>query len=183
MGETRTPESVKLIVGMLSGRRELLSAAADRLAAEFGDVDVVGDVMDFDLTHYYDRQTGPSLLRQFVAFERLIDPARLAAVKLATNKIEQDFAAAAQDGPPRPVNLDPGYVTEGKLVLASVKDFSHRVYLRDGIYAEVTLQYVRGRWVAHEQTFPDYASGAYDGFLGEVRRHLRRQLGRKERAE
>ena len=109
-----------------------------------------------------------------------------AAIKLATNQVEAAFAAEARPAgrpphaPQRPLNLDPGYVTESKLVLASTKDFAHRVYLGDGIYAEVTLTYAGGRWRPHEHTFPDYASGAYDSFLARAREALRRQLGRKE---
>jgi len=180
MAEITEPTAVKLIVGMLAGRRELLAESARRLAEYFGPIDLTGDIIDFNFTGYYEGEMGPGLLRQFVAFERLIDPGELAAIKRTTNDIEADLATAAADGPARPANLDCGYVTEGKLVLASAKDFSHRVYLGGGIYAEVTLQYVRGKWVAHEQTFPDYASGAYDEFLSQARRRLRRQLGRKE---
>ena len=181
MGDISLPDPVKLIVGMLSGRRELLAEAAERLGAEYGPIDLTSDIIDFDFTHYYDRQMGGPLLRQFVAFERLITPDEIAAVKLATNRLEAEFAAAARAGPQRPVNLDPGYVTEGKLVLASVKDHAHRIYLRDGIYAEVTLRHAAGRWTASQHTFPDYASGAYDAFLTDARRRLRVTLGRKER--
>ena len=182
MAEIAAPIRVKLIAGMLAGTRELLAQTAERMAKRLGPIDLTGDVTDFDFTHYYDREMGSQLLRQFVAFAELIDPGELAAIKLATNELEADFAAAS-DGPARPVNLDPGYLTEAKLVLASAKDFAHRVYLGDGIYAEVTLQYTHGQWVAHEQTFPDYASGAYDGFLSEARRLLRRQLGHEEHRE
>lgn len=181
MGGSSLPDPVKLIVGMLSARRELLGEAAERLGAEYGPIDLTSDVIDFEFTHYYDRQMGAGLLRQFVAFERLITPDQIAPIKLATNRLEAEFAAAAREGPQRPVNLDPGYVAESKLVLASVKDHAHRIYLRDGIYAEVTLRYSAGRWAAGEHTFPDYASGAYDAFLTDARCRLRAALGRKER--
>jgi len=180
MGDISLPDPVKLIVGMLSARRELLADAAQRLGAEYGPIDLTSDVIDFDFTHYYDQQTGRPLLRQFVAFERLIAPDQIAPMKLATNRLEAQFAAAAREGSQRPVNLDPGYVAESKLVLASVKDYAHRIYLRDGIYAEATLRYAAGRWAAGEHTFPDYASGAYDAFLTDARRRLRAALGRKE---
>ena len=93
------PDPVKLIVGMLSARRELLVEAAQRLGAEYGPIDLTRDVIDFDFTHYYDRQMGRPLLRQFVAFERLIAPDQLAPIKLATNRLEAQFAAAAPAGP------------------------------------------------------------------------------------
>ncbi len=175
MGAITTPEQVKLIVGMLSVSREVLADATERLQRDFGPVDIAGEVMDFDFTHYYDEEMGTGLLRQFVALKKLIDPDQIVAIKRATNDIENGFA----EGPNRKVNLDPGYITESKLVLASTKDFAHRIYLRDGIYAEVTLMYVHSRWVSQPYTFPDYASGRYDEFMTQARDALRAQLGRK----
>ncbi len=175
MGAITTPEEVKLISGMISGSREILAEAAGRLEREFGPIDLVGEVMEFDFTHYYDEEMGTGLLRQFVALKKLIDPEEIVAIKRITNDIEDNFA----EGPNRKVNLDPGYITESKLILASTKDFSHRIYLSDGIYAEVTLMYVRGRWVSQPYTFPDYASGRYDNFLTKARNALRAKLGRK----
>ncbi|HUU21743.1 MAG TPA: DUF4416 family protein [Phycisphaerae bacterium] len=182
MAEIVTPAPVKLIVGMLSARADLLGRAVERLEGAYGPVDVTGEVMEFGFTDYYERQMGKGLLRQFVAFGRLIDPGEIGPIKIATNAMEAEFAATDAP-PPRPVNLDPGYVTESKLVLASTKDFSHRIYLGGGIFAEVTLTYSHGRWTGHQWTFPDYASGAYDAFLDAARRKLRSQLGRKERRE
>jgi hypothetical protein len=79
----------------------------------------------------------------------------------------------------RPINLDVGYITPAKLVLASMKNFSHRIYLRDGVYGEVTLLYRGRRWEALEWTFPDFASGRYDAFLSEARRRLRQEPARE----
>jgi hypothetical protein len=131
---------------------------------------------------------GEGLYRGFVAFEKLIDPERLAEIKIATNDIEARIAEAVHNGaepwagktppPVRPVNLDPGYLTLAKLILASMKDFSHRIYLRGGVYAEITLQYRNG-WQALPWTFPDYASGRYDAFLHQARQRLH-QYERKE---
>ncbi len=181
----RTPPPVKLITAMLSTSAEALLAAAERLAREYGPIDLRSETMAFDFTHYYDGEMGSPLLRQFLAFERLIDPGLLAAVKLRTNALEDGFARGTTGGAPdlpaaRPVNLDPGYVSESKLVLASTKDFAHRLYLGEGIFAEITLTYAHGRWTSHSCTFPDYASGKYDAFLTSVRHRLREQLGRKE---
>lgn len=161
---------------MLSARPELLAAAGERLESGYGPLDLRTDVMKWDFTHYYDEEMGSPLYRRLVAVERLIPPEDIGPIKQATNAIEAEFAAEAAGRPARPVNLDPGYVTEGKLVLASTKDHAHRIYLGGGIFAEVTLTYARGRWVAHEHTFPDYASGAYDAFLTEARSKLHQQL-------
>jgi hypothetical protein len=141
---------------------------------------------DFNQTDYYEPTMGRGLKKVFWAFERPFDPAELADVKLLTNRWEEDFAQAAQRNElfvddtattitdVRPLNLDPGYITPAKLVLASTKDFAHRIYLRDGIFAEVTLFYRHGRWEHHEWTFPDYRRGDYHEFFTRVREHLRR---------
>jgi hypothetical protein len=187
MGAIRQPQPVKLIVAMLAGSDQLLAQAVGRLVEELGPVDQSSPAAEFTSTHYYDQEMGSPLLRQFVAFERLIDPGRLGPIKRLTNQIEEDLATPKPDAgetrasAPRRVNLDPGYVAEGKLVLASTKDFSHRVHLGEGIYAEVTLMYGKGRWIAQKYTFPDYASGAYDDFLTAAREQLRRQLGKEGR--
>ena len=101
---------------------------------------------DFHETDYYEPTMGPGLRKTFFTFAELIDPAELVAIKLQTNLWEEQYARGAQHEQPRPLNLDPGYLTLGKLVLASTKDFAHRIYLDRGIYAETTLFYRRHRW-------------------------------------
>jgi hypothetical protein len=178
------PKPVKLICGLLCADKALLGRMQKRLEAEYGPIDVVADMQPFDFTHYYDDEMGEGLYRGFVSFRRLIDPGRLAEIKIATNEIEACCAGDVREGreswtaaippPARPVNLDPGYLAPSKLILASMKDFSHRIYLRDGVYAEVTLQYRNG-WQSLPWTFPDYASGRYDEFFHQAREALRRQ--------
>ena len=182
MAKAGKPAPVKLICGMIAGRGELFDEALRSLTEAFGPADIVSDVMDFDFTHYYDRQMGNPLYRRFAAFERLIEPDALTAAKLAANAIEERFSIQAAGSVPRPVNLDPGYVDQSKLVLASMKDFSHRVYLSQGVYAEVTLMYHKGDWTPLGWTFPDYASGRYGPFLTAARQALRRQLGKDKEA-
>ncbi len=174
MAQAHPPAPVKLIVGLLAGRETWLDAGRAALVERFGPTDVESEVMAFDFTDYYRKAMGGDLKRQFVAFERLIGPDELAAIKLATNAMEAALAARLGEVP-RPVNLDPGYVTPAKLVLASAKDFAHRIYLTGGIYAEVTLRVVRGRWESAPWTFPDYAGGRYDRFLTMARERLKAQ--------
>lgn len=169
---------MKLLCGMISADKAALQTAQAALEERFGPVDLVSEVMPFDFTHYYDNQMGGPLWRQFVAFERLVAADSLAAAKLSTDEIERNFPRQAL-GPPRPINLDPGYVDESKLVLASLKDFTHRLCLSGGVFGEVTLLYRRGNWTALEWTFPDYASGRYHSFLTAARRQLRRALGKE----
>jgi len=174
MAQPSQPPAVTFLCGMISARRELFDEAIAPLREAIGPVDAVSEVMDFDFTDYYESETGSGLLRQFVAFAPGPTPEFLAEAKCRTNAIEADFARAARrrgGGPARPINLDPGYIEPAKLVLASMKNFAHRVYLSRGVYAEVTMLY-RGRWQKLEWTFPDYASGRYDAFLDSVRRRL-----------
>ena len=175
MGQVSMPLPVKLIVGMIAGDVKMFEQSAEKLAELFGRIDIKSQIFNFDFTHYYDEEMGAGLLRQFVSFERLIMPDEIATIKRQTNEVEQLFAVAGK----RRVNLDPGYISESKLVLASTKDFAHRIYLNSGIYAEITLSFVKGKWVSHPYTFPDYASGIYDEFFTQVRERLRVQIGRK----
>lgn len=173
MAQPRQHPLAKLICGMISSRREWLAEAAECLAAALGPIELASQIMDFDFTHYYDAESGSPLLRQFVAFARPFDPAGLADAKHRTNAIEADFARRHGPLPARPVNLDPGYLEASKLVLASMKNFAHRVYLQRGVYAELTLQFRHGTWAPLDWTFPDYAAGRYNPFLSAVRDTLR----------
>jgi hypothetical protein len=129
------------------------------------------------MTEYYLPEMGEDLKRQFVSFKRLVNPQELAATKILANQLElricRDLGMPEER---RLVNLDPGYLTLSKLVLATTKDFSHRIYLRDGIFAESTLHFEGGRWVSWPWTYPDYASGRYHVFLDEVRELYRQKL-------
>ncbi|MGC8825994.1 MAG: DUF4416 family protein, partial [Anaerolineae bacterium] len=137
MGESKTPEPVKLICSIFAGQVKLLDEAQGTLEWIFGPIDFLSDLLPFDHTTYYEPEFGPGLMRRILAFERLIDPGALADIKRTTNQLELRWEVNGR----RQVNIDPGYVCLGKLVLASTKDHSHRIYLRDGIYAEVTLRF------------------------------------------
>ncbi|MFP3938378.1 MAG: DUF4416 family protein [Phycisphaerae bacterium] len=173
------PPLVKLICGILSNDSRRFTEATRLLVDAFGPVEDTSETWNFDFTDYYEQSMGGGLLRQFVSFRELVPADKLASIKRHTNDLEARFATAEPDGPDRPINLDPGYVAEPKLVLASMKDGPQRVYLSQGVFAEVTLLYRGGRWQALEWTFPDYASGRYDAFFSRARDALRAQL--KER--
>lgn len=142
-----------------------------------GPVDAASETFAFDWTDYYTAEMGEGLLRRFVSFERLIRPDELPAIKNLTNDLEAKICYdLAFPESQRQVNLDPGYLTMAKLVLATCKDYSHRIYLRDGIFAESTLHYEGGKWVAWPWTYPDFASDRYHGFLDQVRELYREKL-------
>ena len=172
MGTARQPEPVKLVVSILSGDEALLEEAEARLQEAFGPVDYRSGLLPFHHTAYYEPEMGPNLKRRIVAFQRLVDPGDLATIKGRTNALEAGWAVGGK----RRVNLDPGYVDLAKLVLASTKDHGHRVYLGQGIYAEVTLQYRGGRFQPWPWTYPDYASEEYCRLFGEIRALYHAQL-------
>ncbi len=172
MGSINAPVPVKLIVPMFTGDVSLFQRAEELLVSCFGPLDYRSVRLPFAHTEYYAPEFGTSLQRQFIAFERLVDPGDLAAIKHHTNALEQSLSQAGK----RSINIDPGYVSAAKLVLATTKDHSHRIYLTQGIYAEVTLSYHHGAWQTLPWTYPDYASDAYRAILGDVRALYMAQL-------
>jgi hypothetical protein len=176
VGEARIPEPVKLIASIFSGAEGRLQRAESCLAQEFGPLDYRSELLPFNHTDYYASEFGAPLTRVIVAFERLIDPALLSAVKRRTNELEW---AASVPGR-RWVNIDPGYVCLSKLVLATTKDHAHRIYVGDGIYAEVTLHYRGGTFRPWPWTYPDYASPPYVAIFNHIRARYHRQLQRAE---
>ena len=176
MWQLKEPKPVKLIIGILAADRQCLHAAVEAINAKFGRTDFVSDVWPFDKTDYYKDETGEHILRQFVSAERLIAPALLAKIKHKTNKLEQKLAAKLALPLPRPVNLDPGIIEPSKLILASTKNYSHRIYIGKKMYAEATLIFDRGHWRPFDYTYPDYKQQCYFDFFEKVRKRLLEQL-------
>ena len=155
---------VKRITGILFPDNERFAWSIERLTEIWGKPELVSSPVPFDKTDYY-HDIAPALSRVFVCFPDMVNPEGLADWK------HQAIALEAQSRQPvRAVNIDPGYVDGARLVLASTKDHAHRIYLRDGIFAEVTMRYRFGKWQSFDYTFPDFASGVYDEFLSGVRR-------------
>jgi hypothetical protein len=179
MGRPTSPEPVLLILAAFSRHEMALDWSRCRAAEQWGPIALESPPFEFTETEYYTPTMGQGLRKVFFAFERLFDPGELAARKLQTNQWEAEYAALASHPDPRPLNLDPGYIALGKLVLASTKDFAHRVYLGQGIYAEVTLTYKHNAWQWHEWTFPDYCRADYQEFFSRCRNLLR---GRRQHA-
>jgi hypothetical protein len=157
-----------LVCGILRHAAHDWDATSAALTERFGPVAATTDARPFTETTYYEREMGPGLLRSYLAFERLVDPGMLPDIKLATNAIED---ASAEDES-RTVNLDPGLVTSHSVILATCKDFSHRIYLRDGIYAEVTLMARKHRLDVLPWTYPDYRTPETIAFMEEQRQRL-----------
>lgn len=176
MGIAAKFEPEKLICGMLYTDEALADAALAALCAAYGEVDAEMEPYCFsEISPYYDGEMGGRVYRRIVSFSALRDPQTLAEIKIATNAIEQRMA---QDGN-RIVNLDPGFISPGRLSLATTKNAGHRIPLRDGIYAELTLFYARGCWNPFPWTYMDFKRADVHAFLSQVRAnymHQRREL-------
>ncbi len=176
MWQLKDPKPVKLIIGILAADHNCLHAAVEALTHKYGDTDFVSDVWSFSQTDYYKDQTGEHILRQFVSIEKLINPGNLAKIKHKTNKLEQKLASRLALPIRRPVNLDPGIIEPSKLILATTKNYSHRIYIGKKIYAEVTLVFDKGTWRPLPHTYPDYKQQCYFAFFEKVRTRLLEQL-------
>jgi hypothetical protein len=173
MGKVSYIIPVKLLIGMLSQDIAVLEHAAAELQKYFGPRDLISPVWQWNHTRYYEKEMGKDLKRQFIFFAKLFNPGEIADIKLRTNELEQQFC---NDLGGRSVNLDPGYLDAAKLVLASTKDFSHRIYIGKGIYGEVTLSYTGGHYTPLPHTFPDYRTEEYRGLFDKARELYRQQL-------
>ena len=173
MSIPKIPDPGLLFLSVLSARMdalwpELLAALEDR----FGPADAVSEPFPFDQTDYYNEELGAPILRRVLAFRDLRPLDELAGIKRFTNGLEDRFASGGR----RAVNLDPGFVTAERLVLATGKNFSHRIYLGDGIWADLTLIWQKGGWVHFPWTFPDYAGDEMKSRLTKLRQSYKTKL-------
>ncbi len=180
MAAIHPPQPVLRLVAIVSRYDDALAWARDKIEAAWGEQALVSDAFHFDDTDYYQAEMGSSLKKQFVASAALMNPGDLPDTKLLTNRWESQYAADHLHSEPRPLNLDPGYIAEAKLVLASTKNHSHRIYLARGIYAEITLGYRRTEgWVAMPWTYPDYQRDDFQQFFTTCRDYLRTELRKR----
>ena len=176
MGTITMPQPVKAVIGVLTVEPGLLPIVYAELTQRLGPIDFTSELLPFTSTPYYEAEMGPNIQRQFISFERLIDAGTLARMKLFTNAVEQTFAVKKPQGDVRRVNLDAGYLCLAKLVLASTKDHAHRIYLRDGIYSEITLRFYRKTFRPWEWSYPDYRLPTYITIFNHIREIYRKQL-------
>ncbi|MBF0449545.1 MAG: DUF4416 family protein [Candidatus Magnetomorum sp.] len=167
MSAPQPPKPACLIVGMFMKDQSLFEGAVNQLILSFGPVEMVSRWFDFDYTSYYEKEMGTPLFRRMVSFKKAIDPATLPEIKQTTNTIEKQFG----DQDRRQINIDPGYIVPERFVLATGKNFTHRIYLNKGIYADLTLIYQKGKFQDLPWTYPDYAAENVKSFLTTVRMH------------
>ncbi len=182
MGNLRHPLPVKLFIGMLSPAPPLFDVCADILIKEFGPLEAESVLFPWNKTDYYRDELGSDIFRKFLFFEQTIDPGKLPSIKHFTNTLERTCSAQFGEQLHRRINLDPGYITEAKVVLATTKDFVHRLYIGDDIYAEVTLRYdaKQQSFKPHENTYPDYRTQEYVDLFNTARETLRMALSKNK---
>lgn len=165
MGKVMKIHPVKLIIGFIFKKEDTFTKAAVILGRRFGSIDFKSRILPFCYTNYYEKEIGKDLKRRFISFKKLIFPEDLPKIKNYSNRIEEKFSLKKS----RLINIDPGYLDLAKLVLATTKDYNHRVYLDKGIYAEVTLCYQHKTFRPWDWTYPDYRSGEYIEIFNQIR--------------
>jgi hypothetical protein len=159
------PKPAKLVISVILMEKQLILPMAEALCKIFGSIDMVSPWFPFDYTSYYEAEMGKPLFRRIIVFHELIQQEALSRIKLATNDIEYGYLVNGN----RQVNLDPGYLVQARFVLATGKDYSHRIYIGNGIYADLTLVYQKGAFRPLPWTYPDYASGDIRAYLFRIR--------------
>lgn len=179
MSKPKEPALVKLIISLITpdngivNVKGIIKPVLKKMEDRFGSIDILSKRLDFSHTDYYEDEMGKGLFRKIVSFEKLIKPDSLSDIKLFTNGVEDKYLK--EDGK-RIINIDPGYISLEKMVLASCKNFSHRIYLKKGVYADLTLIYRTGGFQPLEWTFPDYAEDSMRKLLKEIRQRYAYQL-------
>ncbi len=176
MSQPETSDDVKLIMSLFSPEKELVISVMDQLPDIYGETDWISPEVFFDRTRYYEKEMGWPLYRRFLSFKNLIPPEMLVDIKLKTNGIEKTYL----NGPKRRINIDPGYISLERLVLATGKNYIHRIYLRKGIYADLTLVFKRGGFVPLDWTYPDYADQKMIDCFNTIRSQYLEQLRKGE---
>ncbi|OEG71424.1 hypothetical protein ATZ36_15005 [Candidatus Endomicrobiellum trichonymphae] len=168
MGTIGTLKKAKLFCGIISSSAKTEQKSLAALEKKFGEIDLTSSAMPFDFSDYYNPEMGDNLKRFWISFKKLITAADIAGIKNFTNSTEDSFAVNNK----RRINIDPGYITPANVILATTKDYSHRIYLSDGIYGEVTVIYKKAEVVKLPWSYPDYLSNTATEFLLKARKNL-----------
>ncbi|MCO8121921.1 DUF4416 family protein [Stieleria sp. TO1_6] len=175
MAEVLYVEPVIRFCAVISQDDQVRRRAIEKLESEWGKLVFQSAPLPFLAGGFYTPAMGAGLRKELLAFEQPLSPDGLADWKLWTNAVEAEFPST-DDSIKRPLNLDPGYITQAKLVLATTKDRDHRIYLRNGIFGEITLTYSAKKWNHHRWTYPDYRTDKVCEFVMQCRNHLRERL-------
>jgi hypothetical protein len=176
MGKPKEPKPARLLMSLMAAEETVFYQALKDIQQAFGKVDFVSERFPFDQTDYYAEEMGGPLFRHFITFDGLIPPSSLPEVKKSTNRIEGKFATGEGR---RQINIDPGYLCLEHLILATTKGYSHRPYLRDGIYADLALIYRNKSFEPLEWTYPDYRQEEIISLFNELRKTYLEALKRR----
>ena len=167
MGEIFEFEKEKLIIGVIYSDKKIFEEAMERVFEKFGPADMVSEEFSFseEFSGYYDEELGGEGMRRIYSFDRLVDASEQAEIKEWTNALELELAI---DGN-RKINLDPGFINHGRLMLATTKKAGFRIPLKRGIYTELTLFWARGAWQKLPWSYRDYQSERVQSFITKVR--------------
>ena len=152
MGVIRSPKNVCLISALCFKDENVKDSVWSQLVDTYGAIHQCSKTIAFTHTSYYDDEMGSGINKVYIAFKKFIDPAQLADIKIRTNEIEDQLSQQGR----RTINIDPGYIEVAKLILASTKNFSHRIYIGKGIYGDVQLYWQNGEFQSNPWTYPDY---------------------------
>ena len=176
MTEPKPFSKVKLICGIIASNEAVFKRADERLVQLYGSVDITSSLFVFNFTDYYEKQMGKNLKRKFLSFARLISPEKLGEIKLRTNGLEEEIRDELKEKR-RIVNLDPGYLTQAALIMATAKDFAHRIPVQQGIYAHLELLFGKKDAKTLDWTYPDFRTEEYQKFFMEARQIYLSQVG------
>ena len=166
MSKPQPPKPGKLLIGIILKEKSLLVAVANELVEKFGSVDLASTWFPFTKTTYYEPEMGTPLFRRMLTFKRLISQDALAEIKLQTNELERKYSVNCK----RNINVDPGYLLHERFVLATGKNYTHRIFIGHGIYADLTLIYTKGSFQPLSWTYPDYVESHMLSYLDQVRK-------------
>jgi hypothetical protein len=166
MSQRVEPAPVLRLCSCLTGNAELLPEVEAALVRVFGEIALRSDPFPFDTSEYYHDEMGDGLERRWFCFQALCGAELLADTRLVTDNIEDAFSTGGK----RRVNLDPGYLDFGKLVLASLKQAHDKIYLGRGVLAHTCLRYRAGDFVAPDHSFPDFQDGRFNSFMLRARK-------------
>ncbi len=170
------PQPVKFFASVITSDSGLMQKTRLKLESEFGGIDFETPELEFENTDYYAKELGPGLKRKIFSFMPVRRAVELPGIKLMTNAMEGESSVQApgcdkSDESKRRVNIDPGYLTLHNVVLATCKNFSHRVYLERGVYAELTYMFNARKqgYDLLDWTYPDYRTDEIRAFFKKVR--------------
>lgn len=172
MSNPTESDRVRLFSSLFSTEKDLIDRTIEELTELFGPPEVITPWLMFERTRYYEKEMGWPLYRRFITFRKLIPPEELVDKKLITNKIEAKYSSEGK----RRINIDPGYICLERLVLATGKNYTHRIYLSRGIYADLTLVFNRGTFKPLEWSYPDYSDDESIDFFNNEREKYKNQL-------